>query len=128
MKPTSLSGNSPIIAGNAIGTTDRFALYHSAGALSAAIGSTLYNSTLNLVVGTWSHAVLTFDGSRITIYLNGGNAQSSTITFSGTYTTGLAVSSLYGGGQYFTGSLDDVRIYNRALSAGEVNKLWQMGR
>jgi hypothetical protein len=28
----------------------------------------------------------------------------------------------------FNGSIDDVRVYNRALSAGEINKLYQMGR
>jgi hypothetical protein len=31
-------------------------------------------------------------------------------------------------GQFFSGSLDDVRIYNRALSAGEVKQLSNMGR
>ena len=28
----------------------------------------------------------------------------------------------------FTGVIDEVRVYNRALSAGEINKLYQMGR
>jgi hypothetical protein len=29
---------------------------------------------------------------------------------------------------FFNGLIDEVRIYNRALSAGEVNRLYQMGR
>lgn len=33
-----------------------------------------------------------------------------------------------GSGTGVNGLVDDVRIYNRALSAGEVNKLYQMGR
>jgi hypothetical protein len=29
---------------------------------------------------------------------------------------------------YFSGSIDDVRVYNRALSASEVKQLYNMGR
>ena len=29
---------------------------------------------------------------------------------------------------YFDGAIDDVRIYNRALSAGEVKQLYEMSR
>jgi hypothetical protein len=31
-------------------------------------------------------------------------------------------------GDYFDGLIDEVRIYNRALSAAEVQKLYNMGR
>jgi len=31
------------------------------------------------------------------------------------------------GGQYFSGTIDDVRIYNRALSAAEVKQLYKLG-
>ena len=30
-------------------------------------------------------------------------------------------------GAYFTGTIDDVRIYNRALSAAEVQQLYKLG-
>jgi hypothetical protein len=32
-----------------------------------------------------------------------------------------------GNNEYFNGSIDDPRVYNRALSAPEVKKLYQLG-
>ncbi|HEY9583994.1 MAG TPA: LamG-like jellyroll fold domain-containing protein [Candidatus Paceibacterota bacterium] len=32
------------------------------------------------------------------------------------------------GANTFNGSIDDVRIYNRALSAGEITQLYNLGR
>ena len=46
---------------------------------------------------------------------------SGTISYDGA--DGLIGSS--GAGFYFTGSLDDVRVYDRALSISEINSLYQ---
>jgi hypothetical protein len=34
----------------------------------------------------------------------------------------------YGGSRFFTGSIDDVRIYSRVLSAAEVKQLYMVGK
>jgi prepilin-type N-terminal cleavage/methylation domain-containing protein len=75
---------------------------------------------------TWSYLVATLDGAHINYYLNGVNV--------GTYTsaaTSLAASgSLYigsdaGGARYYmSGPMDDVKIYNRALSATEIQEMY----
>lgn len=88
-------------------------------------------NTGNLVVqavspNTWYHGVLTYDGSVAKIYVNGALVRSDT------YNKALSVisaSSFIGkdrpsGGEYFQGFIDEVRIYNRALSATEVLKLY----
>lgn len=75
-----------------------------------------------LSVGSWVHLAATYDGSLLRFYINGAliasRAQSGFIEAS--------ASPLRMGGnaawsnEFFAGILDDVRIYNRALSAAEI--------
>lgn len=87
------------------------------------------NSVAAPAINQWHHIVLTRDGSdKVDLYVDGGSAQRlfSNAAQSGTYT----VSNLSTNGdtsQDFTGSIDDIRIYNRALSASDVQKLYQSG-
>ena len=74
-----------------------------------------------LPVGTWSHAATTYDGTMLRLYVNG--AQVSQQVLSGS----IAASALplhIGGngvwGEWFNGTIDEVRVYNRALSSGEI--------
>ena len=87
------------------------------------------NSTASCVVNTWQHcaAVFTSATSR-TIYLRGGNSATGTtsVTPSGIDTT--AIGRLVNvtnpsGALYAKGSIDDVMLFNRALSASEVLRL-----
>lgn len=93
--------------------------------------------------GTWSNHTLTFDAatSTITYYMNGSVLATATapwtgpVNFSGIgplvfgcmqFQTNPSLGTA-GGAQswasYLTGSLDEIRIYNTALSAAEVNSL-----
>src|SRR5262249_25132959 len=75
-----------------------------------------------LPIGVWKHVATTFDGATLACYVDGVLVGSTTATFNlqGALLT-LAQSHL--NENYFNGSLDDVRIYNRALSAGEIAAL-----
>ena len=80
--------------------------------------SPLYG-TAGLPVNTWSHLAATYDGATMRLYVNGvqvaSRAQTGPIqTSTGPLTIGG--DALYG--QYWAGRIDEVRIYNRALSAG----------
>ncbi|MGI0012713.1 MAG: LamG-like jellyroll fold domain-containing protein [Nitrososphaera sp.] len=79
-------------------------------------------------VGTWSHVALTRQGSTIRVYLN-GVLQSQTGSDSGTLDfsncplligvdADSACTGLLNG--YLDGRIDEVRIYNRALSQAEI--------
>src|SRR5678816_1771512 len=77
--------------------------------------------TASLAVNTWSHIAVTYDGANLRLYVNG--TQVSSVARTGTIPTStnplqLGGDSIYG--QYFAGAMDEVRIYNRALSAAEV--------
>jgi len=93
-----------------------------------------------LPVGSWHQVALTMDSSGSKLYLDGSQITSGNLA----YSTGSAStvcwfdtitnldSVLIGGlransGTYYTqfnGKIDDVRIYNRALTSGEINDLF----
>jgi Concanavalin A-like lectin/glucanases superfamily/Bacterial Ig-like domain/IPT/TIG domain len=72
-------------------------------------------TTATLTLDAWTHVALTYDGARIRIYLDGLEVASRTAH-------GLLATTPepMGIGQGFHGSIDEVRIYSRALTAGEV--------
>jgi hypothetical protein len=76
----------------------------------------------------WHHAVWTIDGStNAFLYVDGQKAtfeSSSTGVLFNTQSGPLFIGAA--GGRYFTGCLDDVRIYNRALSPSEVAQLYAL--
>jgi len=82
----------------------------------------------------WLLASATFDGSVKRVYLNG--VQKVEKAWTGPITTGPAgISSIgaihnYNGvtSYHFNGLIDDVRIYDRALTAAEVQALYQSGQ
>lgn len=84
-----------------------------------------------LSTGTWYHLALVREGDStangMKAYLNG--------TFMGAGNTGVWSSSdvIYIGGrqdagtQLFDGVIDDTRVYSRALSAGDIEELYELG-
>ncbi len=77
--------------------------------------------TAALAINTWSHLAGTYDGTTLKLYLNGNLV--SSVSVSGTIPTStgaLSIGGDSGSGQYWTGKIDEVRVYNRALSATEV--------
>ena len=91
-------------------------------------------STLDLNDGKWHQAVMTISGTTLTLYVDGKFQSSTTITGiqgAPTGATGIGAdpaNSSSGVMGYLSGSIDDVRIYNRALSASEVKQLYNLGR
>jgi len=86
------------------------------------------NGTLTPFVQTWAHVATTFDGTTCRLYLNGEEIASGDFAFTtageasnmgiGCVTGGGAGHS--GNGEVFLGDIDEVRIYNRALSEAEI--------
>jgi hypothetical protein len=77
--------------------------------------------TSELPVNTWTHLAVTFDSATLTVWVNGvsvaAQAQTSPLTTS-TLPLQIGGDSLYGQG--FAGRIDEVRIYNRALTRPEI--------
>ncbi|MCP4260708.1 MAG: LamG domain-containing protein [Planctomycetes bacterium] len=79
--------------------------------------------------GTWAYVALSYDGFAMKMYKNGINVATNNI--SGDLLLGDSASneSFYIGqntewGEYFDGLIDDVRIYDRTLTSGQVQDLF----
>lgn len=66
---------------------------------------------------TWHHIAGTFDGTEIKIYLDGTLANKKTTTGAIAANTGPIIIGAHGLERYFNGIIDEVYIYNIALSA-----------
>lgn len=69
----------------------------------------------------WSHFAMTHDGSTTTIYHNGirVGSRSATLATSDGYAFQVG---RYAGSTYFQGQVDEVRVYNNAMTANDVAK------
>ncbi|MEM1951544.1 MAG: phospholipase D-like domain-containing protein, partial [Candidatus Nitrosocaldus sp.] len=80
--------------------------------------------------GQWHYAVVTYDGSTLRLYVDG--QQVSSLNTNGaapaTDTMPLTIGKNSStNSRYFIGDIDEVRIYNRALTAQEVNDAYNNG-
>jgi hypothetical protein len=87
------------------------------------INGTDYNAAggPKIALNTWTHLATTYDGTTLKTYVNGVLA--GTRTVSGTIISSTGVLRIGGDsvwGEYFAGLIDDVRVYNRALSQAEI--------
>jgi hypothetical protein len=77
--------------------------------------------TAAAAVNTWTHIAATYDGATLRLYVNG--TQVSTRTLSGNVVASTGVLRIGGNtvwSEYFQGSIDEVRLYRRVLTATEI--------
>ncbi|MBP6091293.1 MAG: hypothetical protein KA521_08570, partial [Crocinitomicaceae bacterium] len=93
-------------------------------------GTFTYHST-NVALGlnTWYHVVAVYSSSQVKVYVNGSLITTQVTTavpaISGVLNMGA---SLSGTTQYFTGKLDDVGLWSRALTLAEIQQLYTQGQ
>ncbi len=84
-------------------------------------GGTLNLHASNVLpVNTWTHLAATFDGTSVRIFVNGVQVASQAQTGALTTSTGTLTIGYDAYGEVFGGRIDEVRVYNRALTAGEI--------
>ena len=83
----------------------------------------------NLLPGKWYHVAMVLDGNTVSCYVNGSFAGSKPDTNYNFGTKDLHIGARYidDGSGYFKGAIDDVRIYQRALSEEEIYALAHSG-
>lgn len=82
---------------------------------------TSFTRGATLPLHAWTHVAATFDGSRLRFYQNG--VLKSTLSISHKIEASQGPLRLGGNsvwGEWFSGLIDEVRVYNRALSANEI--------
>ena len=82
---------------------------------------TAASGTFALTLNSWTHLALSYDGTTLRLYVNGLQAAAQALTGPIATSTGsLRIGGNAVWGEYFKGLIDEVRVYNRALSAGEI--------
>ncbi|HWM10798.1 MAG TPA: LamG-like jellyroll fold domain-containing protein, partial [Solirubrobacteraceae bacterium] len=74
-----------------------------------------------LPINTWTHLAVTYDGSTLRLYVNGSQVASRAQT--GAIPVSSGVLRIGGNSiwtEYYAGLIDEVRVYGRALTAGEI--------
>ncbi|MBI3627356.1 MAG: LamG domain-containing protein [Candidatus Sungbacteria bacterium] len=111
------------------GSNAKFGIFSSKMFVRMVDGGTTDNTVAVPTQNQWHHAVLVRNASNIIVlYVDGipyslyaGAAQS------GTYQVNM-VGAASANGQNWTGMIDEFRLYNRALSAAEIQQLYNSGR
>jgi hypothetical protein len=93
---------------------------------------TLYESTSLVTLGEWQHVAITLKaGDKVRLYINGElagiPAQMDTFGFVNDEPLRIGRIKTDDDAYWFLGGIDDVRIYNRALSDTEIGQLYQQG-
>jgi hypothetical protein len=125
VKLTTVSGWRAVIikettGGLAYGLYANTNLNRPAGVIHTSTDVNLYG-TAALVANTWAHLATTYDGANLRLYVNGVQVASQAFTGS----MPISASPLRIGGdsvwgEFLSGVIDDVRVYNRALAGAEI--------
>ncbi len=127
--PTALAFNKFAYSASDQGA-DRFYFRQDTGT-SAVAGLGSWNPAISSAFSTdkWTHYVITLDGTTGKIYKNNSVvASNSNITVAlPNSVIAIGASKDSTANTFFTGSLDDFRIYNRALTVTEIDDLYILG-
>ena len=105
------------------------------------IGSGAYNNTYSFVIytgsqyavhssanlrdGNWHHIAVTYDGVTLKMYIDNATPITSTINDNTQYAgSGNAIGATPSGTAIFDGSMDQIRIFNTALTSTQIDDLY----
>ena len=92
----------------------------AAGGIFGSTGVEAYG-TASLTANTWAHLAATYDGATLRLYVNGTQVASVAATGNLAASTNpleIGGNSIYA--QFFQGLIDEVRVYNVALTAPQI--------
>ncbi len=149
IKPTDLAVSRPIVEWNTFQSTDpnfgigvhlwqsvTFGGAQGPGNLYASIVDTsgtnhILSSAPNMLVeNAYQHIALTYDKAlnRATLYINSNNV--GAVSFGPAFTPWTTPTLYFGtrpGGYYFKGQMDEIDLFNRALSQAEIQAIYNAG-
>ncbi|MEU8272123.1 Ig-like domain-containing protein [Sphaerisporangium sp. NPDC049002] len=127
VNPTSISGYRTVMMKDHVNGS-AYGLYASNGTVPSAwllkpdaASHNILNGTTGLPVNTWSHVAVTYDGTMARLFVNG--TQVSQLPMTGSLVDDGGALRLGGNtkwGEFFSGLIDEVRVYNRSLNAAQI--------
>ena len=112
--------------GSIVMKQNSFGLEVQNGTVYANIGNgATWNNTVStpLTAGAWKHVVQTYDGTTNRIYVDGVLKASGTGAFTNA-SSNLLIGSWNTTSEFFNGKIDEVQVYNKALTSTEVQSLY----
>ena len=73
--------------------------------------------------GTWHHVAYPWDGTNNNLYVDGTAVTATATGHDGAAVTGAFIGATSAAADFFNGKIDDVRVYNAALTATQVARL-----
>ncbi len=129
VKPTSANNNTDnvLVAKGAYNYLLYFSTANKPRVYVSGLSPALADATTALPIGIWSHIIATFDGTTLSIAVNGRIESSVAVTGTPTVSSiGLGIGAHASGDYYFRGGcIDDVRIYNVALTAAQIQAMYE---
>jgi two-component sensor histidine kinase len=108
--------------------------HYETGKLSAASTLSSLNqvglhSSSKISTGEWHHVAMSYDDNTLSFYIDGSLEKSIAKNFTTHFLAGDSVmignSANTKNKRFFNGSIDDIEIYNRVLSAAEIKSLYE---
>ena len=96
--------------------------------INGRLGTGTTIGSVTITANTWHHVILTWNGTSAKFYVDGQD-KTSTPTFNG-LTSAAATSTIgnyIGAAQGYTGQIDDVKIFNYALTPAQIKTLFNDG-
>jgi uncharacterized protein (DUF2164 family) len=119
----SISTNGNIVSNHFSGT--QFSLRQQGSQFNFFVGFgtyTLNTAVSTVTLNTWQHVAGVFNGTSLSIYINGALASTTTCP---SYTFGVSSNNVWignnGFNEYFNGNMDEVRIWNVARTQCQIN-------
>jgi hypothetical protein len=86
-------------------------------------GEYYYSKPTSIPLGTWGHYCVVYNGANVSIYRQGVFQGSQNTTGTADWSGGMRIGFWAGGaGYYWQGRIDAVSMYNRALTAAEIQQ------
>ena len=126
VKPRGWDNRSMSIMQKGNQTERQFQLQHAYGKCHCGIGA--FHESRGYELGVWVHSVLTYEyGKEVRIYKNGEliGVSKADVELKANSLPLLIGCDPWGAMEYLIGDMDDVRVYNRALSEQEIKELYK---
>lgn len=84
----------------------------------------VYSNGSTFTLDQWYHVVGTYNGASVKVYVNGNPGATVGSLTGNIYSANFPTRIGYDGGDYYKGYIDGVKIYNKGLTAEQVNILY----
>lgn len=128
INPTGTNVTTRVVDKHTAGGTDGYLLGVATNHLQLKIGTQLLNGRATVPLNAYTFAAGTFDGTSLKLYVNG--VLDTNLAFTASIPTNalaLRLGADLSTGSLFKGVIDEVMLFNRALTAAEIQSIYNAG-